>query len=268
MKSNTKELLQFFLIAFGWSWLLNLPQILFEYELINLSPTIGTILGNLSIFGPAISAFFLTWKKSGDLGMKELFKRGWKLDSKKTWLIPTLLLSPIIGLLTVGILNLLGEPISWEAALPLMMIVPIGLIIFIMAYAEEYGWRGYALDRLQKKYNPFAASLILGLLWGLWHLPLHFIDGTTQYVIPISEYIAQTILLTIIYTWLHNGTKGSLLIASLFHTIGNITGATIPFWTSSTGRWVNFTILLIPALLIALFQFSSNRQTSKTHLEK
>jgi hypothetical protein len=96
----------------------------------------------------------------------------------------------------------------------------------------------------------------------LWHLPLHFIPTTTQYVIPIGEYLAQTVVLAFLYTWLHKGTGGSVFIASLFHAFGNITGAAIPYWTSSEGRWVSFGSLLIAAVLVVVFspQFRRTEQ--------
>jgi membrane protease YdiL (CAAX protease family) len=132
------------------------------------------------------------------------------------------------------------------------MIVPIGFLIWLLgAYPEEYGWRGYALPRLLEKNSPLVASLILGAVWGIWHLPLHFIPTTTQFVIPIWQYLLLTLVLSVLYTWLYLGTGGNLFIASLFHASGNIAGALIPYWTSNIGRWVSFLILLVPAVVIA-----------------
>ncbi len=89
-------------------------------------------------------------------------------------------------------------------------------------------------------------------MWGLWHLPLHFIAGTTQAAIPVWEYLAQTILLSVLYTWLHNGSRGSVLVASLFHASGNLTGAVIPYWVTGPGRWISFLVLLIPAVVLVV----------------
>jgi len=186
-----------------------------------------------------------------------LWKSGWKTKFPKKWLIPTLLLFPVMGLVTLLILRFFNQPIQWEYGLPPAMIVPIGLLIWLLgALPEEFGWRGYALGRLQTKYSPLVASLILGVTWGIWHLPLHFIPTTTQSGIPIFEFLLQTVVLSVIYTWLFNGT-GSVFVAIVFHAVGNLTGAILPYWTTSLGRWISFLLSLIPALLIILLNSSN-----------
>lgn len=183
--------------------------------------------------------------------MKSLWRNGWRIDFDKKWLIPAVFLVPAAGLIAWLILSLIEVPIEWQYGAPPALIVLIGLLIWLLnAYPEEYGWRGYALPRLLGRFSPFTASLILGVIWGAWHLPLHFIPTTTQYVIPIWEYLAQTIVLSFLYTWLHLGTGGSVFIASLFHAFSNITGAAIPYWTTTEGRWVSFGLLLIAAVVV------------------
>ncbi|MFN2302429.1 MAG: CPBP family intramembrane glutamic endopeptidase, partial [Anaerolineales bacterium] len=130
--------------------------------------------------------FILTYIDSKKDGVKILWKNGWKTKFSKIWLIPTILLMPLMGLLTYIIMRILGQPIDWSYGLSPAMIVPIGLLIWLVgALPEEYGWRGYALPRLQRTFNPLVAGLILGIIWGVWHLPLHFIETTTQYAIPV-----------------------------------------------------------------------------------
>ncbi len=254
MKARRKELTQFFLIAFGGMWLFNLPRVLAVFGWFEIPPLVSTIMGYVALFSPGVAAFILTRRKSGKEGAKALWKSGWQAKFNKKWLLPAILLVPISGLLTWLILTLLDKPIEWQYSAPLAMLAPIGILIWLLnAYPEEYGWRGYALPRLLKDYRPLTASLILGAIWGLWHLPLHFIPGTTQYVIPVWQFLVQTIVLSILYTWLHKGTRGSVFIAVIFHTFGNIAGAAIPYWTTSWGRWISFGILLVITILIVLF---------------
>jgi membrane protease YdiL (CAAX protease family) len=134
------------------------------------------------------------------------------------------------------------------------MIIPIFLLIFFTnALPEEYGWRGFALDPLQKRTTALGASLILGSIWAVWHFPLFFIEGTTQAAIPMYQYFLQTIVLSIFYTWLYNNTGGSVLIAIIFHAVSNTSAAVVPFWTIEVVRWVYFGILVIAAIVVLYF---------------
>jgi membrane protease YdiL (CAAX protease family) len=261
MKTTRGDLITFFAIAFGWMWLINLPRLLAAFGWVNIPGLLSTILGYLALFGPGIAAFFLTGIRSGRPGMKSLWRNGWQIKFEKKWLLPAILLIPFSGLITWLTLYLLDVPIEWQYGAPPAMLVPIGLMIWLLnAYPEEYGWRGYALPQLLERFSPFAASIILGIIWGVWHLPLHFIPTTTQYVIPVWEFLVQTIVLSFLYTWLHLGTRGSLFIASLFHAFGNIAGAAIPYWTTTEGRWVSFSLLFLFVVLVVVFspQFRSN----------
>jgi len=252
MKKKNRELANFFVIAFLWMWVINLPRVLAAFGVFEIPELISMLMGYIAVFGPAIAAFILTRRAKGKEGVKALWKRGWNLKFNKWWFLPSLLMVPIAAVITLLVMNLLDIPIAWEYRLPLAMVVPIGLLIWLLgAYPEEYGWRGFALPRLLDKHHPLVASLILGVIWGIWHLPLHFIPSTTQFVIPIWQYLLLTLVLSVLYTWLYLGTGGNLFIASLFHASGNIAGALIPYWVSDTGRWISFLILLLPAIIIA-----------------
>ena len=244
-QTNPSHLLPFFGVTFAFSWLLWLLPLLKSNGFTNLPDIVG-LSGMLAPLGPAVAAFWLTWRQEGKAGMKALWLRGWRLDFEKKWLVPALLLGGIIVLLTTLLLQLLGQAIAWQYAIPPVMIVPIFLLIyFTNALPEEYGWRGYALDPLQDRFQALPASLILGLIWALWHLPLFFIEGTTQQAIPLYQFILQTMVLAIFYTWLHNNTGGSVLIAALFHATSNVAAAAVPYWTTDLGRWLNFGVLVV-----------------------
>jgi membrane protease YdiL (CAAX protease family) len=94
--------------------------------------------------------------------------------------------------------------------LPLLIIGPL---------SEEIGWRGYALGRLQTRWNALTSSLIVGLVWGSWHLPLFMMVGTSQHElgIPFMPFLIELTASSILYTWLYNNTKQSLWSAILLH---------------------------------------------------
>jgi membrane protease YdiL (CAAX protease family) len=93
---------------------------------------------------------------------------------------------------------------------------------------EELGWRGYALSRLQARWNALVSSLILGAIWALWHLPLFFIKDTLFYRHGawspwFWQFMTTVIPLSIIFTWIFNNTRRSTLAAILFHFMTNVT---------------------------------------------
>jgi len=258
----------FFILAFVISWLLWLPQLLTSNDLVQLPEFTGAF-GMIAPFGPFIAAFWLTSRQSGWEGVKALWKKGWSLKFDKIWLLPTLLLLPLAGLVTVVVMKLTGQLVQWEYGVSGLALLPTFFIIYLLnSLPEEYGWRGYALGPLSNRFNALAASIILGLLWGLWHLPLHFIEGTVQANIPVYQFILQQIVLAIFYTWLYKNTNGVILISILFHTVGNVVGAAIPYWTTNQGRWINFGVLVIFAVAIVLIWGPEHLSRSGSRMEE
>jgi membrane protease YdiL (CAAX protease family) len=243
----------FFVLTYAISWLLWLPPVLRSNGYADLPEIVG-LAGMFAVLGPTIAAFFLVGVESGRVGMGKLLRRVLATGFSKWWWLPTLLLMPLIGLLTALVMSLLGtETPEWAAPTLLTALLTAVTILFIGGGLEEFGWRGYALDRMQTGKNALLASLVLGFFWGLWHLPLFFMEGTTQFEasIPIWEFVLQIMVLSVLFTWLYNNTRGSLLVAILFHTIGNTTTALLPpYFASALGRWVSFGILLITAVVV------------------
>ena len=191
-KSKNRNLWLFFVIAFAWSWLLWMPEVLLGYRLY------------LAPFGPTVAAFLLTYINEGRNGTKELLKRGLDFRFRKIWFVPIFLLMPAIVGFSLLLAVLSGEPAPELAVLsrPWIIIPAFFYILFLGGpLQEEFGWRGYALDRLQEKYNALVSSVILGFIWGLWHLPLFFMPRQEMYYnVPIWGFILGTIFFSIIFT--------------------------------------------------------------------
>jgi membrane protease YdiL (CAAX protease family) len=107
----------------------------------------------------------------------------------------------------------------------MVLTYPVGFVSTLILggpLGEEPGWRGFALPRLQRVHGPLVGSLILGILWALWHVPLFWSGVWTPPTIPnIIMFILMTTALTIIMTWVFNNAKGSLLITMLMHASFN-----------------------------------------------
>jgi membrane protease YdiL (CAAX protease family) len=101
-----------------------------------------------------------------------------------------------------------------------LVVNAVYLLIFV-TLGEEVGWRGYALPALQARYSALLASLILGVLWGLWHLPVFFNPDTSYSNLPFFLFLPFIVLIAIIMTWLFNSTGGSVLMAMFFHAVLN-----------------------------------------------
>jgi membrane protease YdiL (CAAX protease family) len=168
-------------------------------------------------FVPSLLAIFLTWKKEGVSGLRLLgrhiiqFKLGWR------WYLFTFLIviAGTVGQLTIN--KLLGN--NFNGILFLAQLGSFLPLLILGPLSEEIGWRGYALGRLQTRWNALTSSLIVGLVWALWHLPLFMMVGTSQHElgIPFIGFLIGLMASSILYTWLYNNTKQSLWSAILFH---------------------------------------------------
>jgi len=182
----------------------------------------------LGAFSPTISAIIVSWAMGGFNQVKRLLSgfAKWKVDFFWYFAATFLFLGP---LLIAFIYGLLGNPvIGLRPGITIPML--IGQIFFQMfsgPISEEAGWRGFALPRLQKKYNALISSLILGVVWTCWHTPLFFLTGATQMTIPFPIYMVLVVTQTIYATWLYNNTEGSLVITTLAHFSFNLTGTLI-----------------------------------------
>jgi membrane protease YdiL (CAAX protease family) len=229
-----RNLLFFFLIAFGWTWfwwwLLFLsdwtavPEGIGsqEAEFAGANPFV-ILLVALSPFGPTIAGFVMTAINEGRAGVKSLWKRFWNLDINWKWLLVILLLWPGLRLIT----NLVGQLTSGEG-LPLLahpdeiwVFIPVLVVgTFINGgMSEEFGWRGYALPRLQARFSALTSSVILGVIEGAWHYPLIIIGSWWQDSVILLLY--WFVLTDILRTWIYNNTGGNLLAMMLFHGMGN-----------------------------------------------
>lgn len=258
-KSENRNLLLFFLIAFSWSWFFWLLQIWG----LNLY---------VAPFGPFVAAFLLTYLHENYQGVRELLKKGFDPRIGKIWYIPAFLLWPAIA----GF-SLLGALLNEETIPELFMLSQPWLILWNFVYIfflggplqEEFGWRGYALPRFQTRHSALVSSAVLGVIWAIWHLPLNFIDWAgPQYEAGIAMFLSSVILfafLSILFTWLYNNTGGSVLVILIFHTMLNLsTYVVFPVFETETGPLYYFVSIIVVAIVI-LAVFGSQKMIRKTN---
>jgi uncharacterized protein len=175
----------FYILAFGISWLGMISTVLASR---GIAPFYRPSFLFLSIFyaiGPALAAAIVSQVAHGKTGVRDLLKGIIRWRVGLVWYLIAVL-SPVV-LLTVAqvVTKLLGLPVT--IAVPQVNLSPYVIfgfgVNFLANTCEEIGWRGFALPHLQKRHNALLATLIVGTLWGLWHLPLVFLVGN-----PMSEY--------------------------------------------------------------------------------
>jgi len=211
---STRKVIQFFALAFGLSWAVWIPASPASHKLLPLwiPPVLSSLLG---VFGPSVAAVSLA-----HAGLHVLFG-GQAPDFVNPPFRRVFPLPPELAQVSVWVLL---APVFLQQ---LVLSSPMG---------EEIGWRGYALPKLQVRVSVLNASLLLGVLWGLWHLPLLFTAGDPRARLSFGWLILGMIPVAILFTWLYNNTRGSLLLALLYHNSFNVTGLFLagpegtPYW--------------------------------------
>jgi len=209
------SLIAFFVIAFVLSWY---PWI------------IALLRGRTSgpnPLGPFVAAIIMTAVVSGRSGSWEFFSRlvRWRVGAKPYVIV---FLTPIlVCLVAAGITLCFASPTSTLSIEKLREVPERFLFIFLfIGLGEEPGWRGFALPQLQTRYSPLIASLILGSVWALWHLPL----VGNEFPWPIvPAFLLSLFGATFMLTWLFNRTNGSVFLPMLFHATVNTIGAGLIF---------------------------------------
>lgn len=242
-------LVAYFVLAYALAWVL-----------IPLVASVSVAFGLLALFGPTIAAITVTGVVEGRSGVRQLLGRVVQGRVAWKWIAVAVAL-PILLSATVVVLNavLLGKPIA---------IVPneapiFTLILGLLVIGEEIGWRGFALPRLQTRFNSLTASLILGVLWAVWHLPNSFIPGMNHYLTAFPVFLVWVVSMTVLFTWLANHTRGSVWIAWLFHAAINVSGGFLFIGDNLRQWWLSAVVFAIAALMIVIIHGSNlARQTT------
>lgn len=234
VEPRSRALIAFFVLAFLGSWLAWLPAALPGLGLPAIDLTLP-FSGLLGAFGPTLAALIIVAAVRGRRGLGKLLRRALIWRVSPGWYLFVLFWPPLLVLAGGMIAGLLGSATPDYAAPPVLELYPLPpelmevgpwpVLPFIFlqnlligsAMGEEIGWRGFALPRLQARMGALGASLVLGVVWAVWHLPLYLTPGH-----PLSDVFLGWTLLAIVgdailFTWIFNHTRGSLLLALLFH---------------------------------------------------
>ena len=229
-----------------------------------------TTLAYLGVFTPGILALLLTHREGGAAAVKALVGRLFRWDVGVRWYVFALFFVFSIKLVVSLTLRLgTGEwPTFGRDPVFLLFAGAISSTILGGQAGEELGWRGYALPRLARSVGLGPASLVIGVIWAAWHIPLFFILGADTAGQSFPLYVIQVTGYSVVAAWLYMKTGGSLLLAMLLHAAGNntkdivpsmVTGASNP-WTfhASPVGWLSVGLIWVCA---AWFLFDMRRDT-------
>lgn len=215
--------------------------------------TVAIVIGDknltiLSVLTPSLTAIALTAFFDGKSGLKDLLIKQTKQRFKFRWLVISLIMFPILALIAISIHSLFDGP---DLALRTTQLLPQMIVIVLIALGEEYGWRGYALPKLEEKYSALTASLILGLVWGFWHFPGYLIGVGVPLEMPFYVFLLWVLGATILMTWVYNNTK-SVLTATILHITANATFNYLSILPEFTGQMVTFGLFLGLVWLVSI----------------
>ncbi len=261
-KSYLKSPWTYFGATFLWTW--GLCGILMFQD---NAPTLSLIILILGMIGPGITGILFTYQTRSKAEIHDYWHR--MIDTKRLtlpWLAIAMRL-PFSLQIIAGVIDGLsgGIGLSWGDSATALITNPVGQIltlcvISLVPFFEELGWRGYAQDRLQEKHSALGASLILGCVWSLWHLPASFIPNTYQAGLGIGTpefylHFGGIIVLSVIISWIYINTHRSILIMVVFHAMVNFSGEL--FKLSEIGETI-YTFCWVSAAVTIVFVFGQS----------
>ena len=229
--SNNKEselpgsAIAFFILTFAITWACWVPIVILPIPEHTVSRAVLLFVG---IFAPSLSAIALTAWTTGEEGLRTLLAGILRWEVGARWYVFAVAYTLIIKLFVTLVYRLAAGTWPRFGTVPLY-IIPFAILISTPGQSgEEIGWRGYALPRLAARLGLGWASIILGIIWACWHLPLFFLPNSDTYHQSFVVYITQVTAISVAMAWLWERTGRSLLLIMLMHAAVNNTQDIIP----------------------------------------
>jgi membrane protease YdiL (CAAX protease family) len=194
----------------------------------------------LAGFGPSLAAFAVTRLYGGRAGLRDWIAGclNWRVDWR--WFALAFLAPPVLMVGALALHTALGARLP---AFPAVEHIPLAIANFGLVFlvggplGEEFGWRGYLTPALTARVNWRTASLLTGIVWGLWHLPLFFLAGTSQAQMAMPVFLLNILAGSVLFGWLFQRTSGSVVPALVLHTsLNGWAGILAIVPTAATGR--------------------------------
>ncbi len=271
---SDKYLVMFFGLTLAWTWICGFIPVIFGFT----GTGSGTFIFYFGGGAPSVIALFLVFLTYPGDKRKDYFRRcfslrqaGWK------WPLITIAVFTVLSSVSVYLgVRLLGfdmptmDYVKAVDANPL--IFPLVILISLISgpLNEEFGWRGYALDRLMAKFGFLNGSLILGFVWAIWHLPWYFTPGQAQYallrdsVFHAVMFIPSVMMLSVFVSFVYVKTKRSILAGAMVHMFSNLIGSQLlASYTTGISMLIRYTNMLF-FLGVIVYAASSHSFSEET----
>jgi membrane protease YdiL (CAAX protease family) len=224
LMADSRPTLPFFLCTFAITWVLQLPALLALAGIVAGPPERFMAPAALGAFGPLFAALLVARFEPGGPGVRALFGQFRSFRVGLGWYVLALLLPGALLVAGMAAYSLFAErdPGPW-------FYPPTGgriAVLFLLPISEEIGWRGFALPRLQERFGALSASVILGVLWGLWHVPMLLLAQNPIATLPLL--LALFIPGSVVFSWLYNRTPAGLPLVVVAHVGVHLNNSHIP----------------------------------------
>jgi membrane protease YdiL (CAAX protease family) len=271
-------ILTFIFLVYALTWPFFIFEVMASYEMLPFELPMPIMI--LQGFMPGLAAIIVTGLISGKAGIRALLSKlligrvGFRwytfaIFSLAAVCVAAIALNNLFGTSLVPFLSTKMPPFSG----PIELLVNIAVLLIFSAIfnSEELGWRGFALPRLQSKYNALTSSLILSIPWLFFHLPLFFKLGSSQANSSFIGYGIGIIAQTVIFTWMYNNTRGSVLLATLLHASSNTWTQIFSINSEATNQflaWMMPLVLVVIAVVVTLTSGVENLSRTNQRIQE
>jgi membrane protease YdiL (CAAX protease family) len=242
----------YFVVAFAFAWAVEVVA----FALLDVPELPAVVLAG---FGPPVAAVVTSYVADGWAGLHVLKRRLFHWRVRVGWYAFAFVVIPVVGFcsflfLSGGTENVPGSPVVLVASYLLLVLI----MMLVGGGQEELGWRGYALGRLQQRFGASRAALLLGVVWGFWHLPLYVLvagynnagSTGTSVAAAFAGFVAYTVALSVVLAWAYNSTSESVFFVMLLHGSMNALFGFAP--ETSTAAWCLTGAIGALALLVGI----------------